>query len=58
MKSRVSIIIARILVLIGATGLALLGLIFLFMDGRLLFSGDWLVYSNPAAGFFEYFFKI
>lgn len=36
----------------------LLSAIFLVIEGRLLFSGDWLVYDNVALGFFKYFFRV
>lgn len=36
----------------------LLGLVFIVIEGRLLFSGDWLVYDNVVGGFFKYFFRL
>lgn len=32
----------------------ILSLAFIFIEGRLLFSGDWLVYDNPVTGFLRY----
>ena len=36
----------------------LLSLAFIFIEGRLLFSGDWLVYDNPFGGFIRYFSRL
>ena len=36
----------------------LLSLVLIFIEGRLLFSGDWLVYDNVVLGFFRYFFRL
>ena len=35
----------------------LLSIVFLVIEGRLLFSGDRLVYDNVALGFIKYFFR-
>lgn len=37
--------------------IAILALLFIFIEGRILFSGEWLVYDNTALGFFKYFFR-
>ena len=36
----------------------LLSLIFIFIEGRLLFSGDWLIYDNVILGMFKYLFRL
>jgi hypothetical protein len=35
----------------------LLSIVFIVIEGRLLFCGDWIVYDNVALGFFKYFFR-
>ena len=37
--------------------ISILSLVFIVIEGRLLFSGDWLIYDNVALGFFKYFFR-
>ena len=36
----------------------LLSLIFILIEGRLLFSGDWLIYDNVILGMFKYLFRL
>ena len=36
----------------------LLSLIFKFIEGRLVFSGDWLIYDNVILGMFKYLFRL
>lgn len=36
----------------------LLSLIFIFIEGRLLFSGDWLIYDNVILGMLKYLFRL
>lgn len=36
----------------------LLSLVFIFIEGRLLFSGDWLIYDNVILGIFKYLFRL
>ena len=36
----------------------LLSLVFIFIEGRLLFSGDWLIYDNVILGMFKYLFRL
>lgn len=36
----------------------LLSVVFIVIEGRLLFCGDWVIYDNAAAGFFKYFFRL
>ena len=38
--------------------LILLAAAFIFIEGRLLFSGDWLLHEIPAAGFLQYFCRM
>ena len=47
----------RVLVYIFSSLAILLSLAFIFIEGRLLFSGDYLVYDSPFNGFIRYFFK-
>ena len=35
----------------------ILSLAFIVIEGRLLFSGDWLIYNNPLNGFIRYLFR-
>ena len=35
----------------------LLAVVFIVVEGRLFFCGDWLVYDNVALGFIKYFFR-
>ena len=35
----------------------ILSLTFIVIEGRLLFSGDWLIYNNPLNGFIRYLFR-
>jgi hypothetical protein len=36
----------------------ILSLAFIVIEGRLLFSGDWLIYNNPLNGFIRYLFRL
>ena len=36
----------------------ILSLAFIFIEGRLLFCGDWRVYQNPVNGFIRYLFRL
>ena len=38
--------------------LAIISAIFVFIEARNLFSGDWLLYENAADGFIRYFFRL
>lgn len=38
--------------------IGVLALLFIFIEGRLLFSGEWLVYDNVVLAFFKYFFRL
>ena len=38
--------------------LILLAAAFIFIEGRLLFSGDWLLHEIPAVGFLQYFCRM
>lgn len=57
MNKKVLRIMGKIAALVGLAIGALVSLIYLFTNVRLLFSGDYMVYSNPSAGFFNVFFK-
>ena len=38
--------------------LILLAAAFIFIEGRLLFSGDWLLHEMPVIGFLQYFCRM
>lgn len=38
--------------------IAVLAVVFIFVEGRLLFSGEWLIYDNVALGFVKYLFRL
>lgn len=38
--------------------IAVLAVLFIYVEGRLLFSGEWLIYDNVVLGFFKYFFRL
>jgi hypothetical protein len=48
---------ARILLLISGILYVILGFLFAVIEGRLFFSFDWLLYSNPVQGGFAAFFR-
>ena len=50
--------VLRTLLYIFCVLTALIALAFVFLEGRLLFSGDWLVYDNPASGFTRYLLRL
>lgn len=50
MLSKIAFIGSSVLLLIA-------GLLFLVIDGRILFSGDWLVYSDSVFGLFQLIFR-
>ncbi len=58
MNKKVLRTIGKIAALVGLVIGALVSLVYLFTNVRLLFSGDYATYSNPAAGFFNVFFKV
>ena len=58
MNKKVLRIIGKIAALAGTMIGALVSLLYFFTNCRLLFSGDWAAYANPAAGFFHHFFTI
>ena len=47
----------NVLIGIFSAIILLLSIVFAVIEARLLFSGDWLVYDNAAAGFFKYLFR-
>lgn len=36
----------------------ILALAFIIIEGRLLFSGDWIIYDSPLMGFIRYLFRL
>ena len=38
--------------------LMLVALVFVFLEGRLVFSGDWLLHEKPFLGFLQYSFRL
>ena len=57
MIRKILTIILNVLLCIVLGVAIILGLAFTFIEGRLLFSGDWLIYNNPFYGFIRYFFR-
>lgn len=47
----------KIICYITAGLLILISLIFIVIEGRTLFSGDWSIYENSVNGFFRYLFR-
>ena len=47
--------ILRIAAVLFAAVLLLLAAAFMFIEGRLLFSGDWLLHEVPVLAFLQYF---
>ena len=50
--------VCRVLVYIFSSIIIILSLAFIFIEGRLVFSGDYLVYDSPFNGFVRYFFRL
>lgn len=51
-------IVSKIVLCFGAVITGLLGLIFTFIEGRTLFTGDAMaLYANPVSGIFVYLFR-
>lgn len=48
----------RITIGIISSIMSLLALVFIVIEARLLFSGDWIIYDNAAAGFIKYLFRL
>ena len=48
----------RVLVYIFSSIIIILSLAFIFIEGRLVFSGEYLVYDSPFNGFVRYFFRL
>ena len=44
----------KVLLVIVSSIVMLLSLAFIVIEGRLLFSGDWLIYDSPFNGFIRY----
>ena len=45
------------LLLSGSFLIIFLSIIFVFIEGRLLFSGDWFLYERPWLGGMQYLFR-
>ena len=48
---------SRILLAAAAVPVILAGAAFLFLEGRLLLSGDWLLHQQPLLGFLQYLLR-
>ena len=48
----------KVLLVIVSSIVMLLSLAFIVIEGRLLFSGDWLIYDNPFNGFIRYLCRL
>lgn len=49
---------AKIICYISSIILIIFSLIFIFLEARNLFSGDWLIYENKFNGFIRYFLRL
>ena len=48
----------KVLLIIVSSIIMILSLAFIFIEGRLLFSGDWIVYDNPFNGMIRYLCRL
>ena len=48
----------KVLLVIVSSIIMILSLAFIVIEGRLLFSGDWLIYDSPFNGFIRYLCRI
>lgn len=48
---------SQIITIISAVLLGLFSLVFIVVESRNLFSGDWLLFENQVNGFFRYFLR-
>ena len=48
----------KVLLVIISSIIMILSLAFIVIEGRLLFSGDWLIYDNPFNGFIRYLCRL
>lgn len=48
----------KIIAYIAAAWIILFSIVFIVIEGRTLFSGDWLLYENTVDAFFRYFFRL
>ncbi len=48
----------KIIAYIAAAWIILFSIVFIVIEGRTLFSGDWLLYENKVDAFFRYFFRL
>ncbi len=48
----------KLIAYISAAFIILFSVVFIVIEGRTLFSGDWLLFENATDGFFRYFFRL
>ena len=48
----------KVLLVIISSIIMILSLAFIVIEGRLLFSGDWLIYDSPFNGFIRYLCRL
>ena len=48
----------KVLLVIVSSIIMILSLAFIVIEGRLLFSGDWLIYDSPFNGFIRYLCRL
>ena len=48
----------KVLLVIISSLMMILSLVFIIIEGRLLFSGDWLIYDSPFFGFIRYLCRL
>lgn len=48
----------KILLVIISSLMMILSLVFIVIEGRLLFSGDWIIYDSPFNGFIRYLCRL
>jgi hypothetical protein len=56
--SKIIDIIAKIFFSILLVVLSILSLVFIYIEGRLLFSGEWLIYDIPFLGMIRYIARL
>lgn len=48
----------KVLLVIISSLMMILSLVFIVIEGRLLFSGDWIIYDSPFNGFIRYLCRL